>query len=482
MLYPLSKPASLFRFKLIWLILLTLGVFATNAQSQSGKRSSITVSIMGNSTVRVQIDLASSGDSWSFRNAFAGALGLGERIERFQASRSHEPVGVRQVAPGEFRAEGDADWLKYDVHILPRSDSNLAHVSWLTADYGVLMLADLLPESITRASIAFELPEGWSASSAAGCDKTQRCVLDDPVKQVYLIGRGLRATSKETRGIEVTLAVYGDWPVKDKSVLTSATRVVEWYVGVSNFKLRGNPTIVIAPIPLSNSSLDWKAETRGSTVVLLVNPSANFKNFLGQLGIIFTHEIFHLWVPNSLALRGEYDWFFEGFTSYIALQTALRLKLIGFQEFLNTLGRVYDSYSSYVDAQTLIEASERRWTSSTPVVYDKGMLVAFLFDLVVRRETRGRFSLTDIYRSLFAQHADEPANGNDVIIKILTSSPATEGFSTTYIESTNRIQLEKILPSFGFEINTQSSGSHLSIRKQLDPEQKNLLRGLGYRN
>ena len=65
------------------------------------------------------------------------------------------------------------------------------------------------------------------------------------------------------------------------------------------------------------------------------------------------------------SLQGDYDWFFEGFTSYLALQTALKLKLIGFQEYLNTLERVYNSYLSYADGQTLIEASERRWTSST---------------------------------------------------------------------------------------------------------------------
>ena len=41
---------------------------------------------------------------------------------------------------------------------------------------------------------------------------------------------------------------------------------------------------------------------------------------------------------------GDYDWFFEGFTLYIALQTALKLKLIRFQGVLNTLERVYNSY------------------------------------------------------------------------------------------------------------------------------------------
>ena len=482
MLSPVKiKFSSLFRLRSIALVMLGLCVTVVNAGQQSSKRPSITISIVNNSTVRVQIELASPGDRWAFRNAFAGALGLGERIEQFQATRSNEPVPVKRLAPGEFRGEREADTLSYEVHIPPRDTADIAHVSWLTASYGVLMLADLLPEAITAGSIAFDLLAGWSARSSEACDKTHPCSFDDSARQVYFVGKELRATSTATHDIQVSEVVYGEWPVKDKSVLTSATRVLQRYVGLTNFRLRDKPTIILAPMPFSDSTVQWKAETRGSTVVLLINPHANFKNFLGQISIIFTHEIFHLWVPNSLALQGDYDWFFEGFTSYIALQTALNLKLIGFQEYLNTLERVYNSYLSYADGQTLIEASERRWTSSTPVVYDKGMLAAFVYDVFVRRETRGQSSLADIYRSLFARHVDEPANANDVIIKLLTSSPATESFSTTYIESRNRIQLEKVLSPFGFDINTEGSSSHLTIRKQLDPEQKNLMRGLGYR-
>ena len=42
-------------------------------------------------------------------------------------------------------------------------------------------------------------------------------------------------------------------------------------------------------------------------------------------------------MPNSLKLEGDYDWFFEGFTLYMALRTALELKVIDFKGFLKTL-------------------------------------------------------------------------------------------------------------------------------------------------
>ena len=60
---------------------------------------------------------------------------------------------------------------------------------------------------------------------------------------------------------------------------------------------------MIAPLPVAVGSVKWRAETRGSTVVLLMDPQAKMSNWAGQLGIIFTHELLHLWVPNSLRLK-----------------------------------------------------------------------------------------------------------------------------------------------------------------------------------
>ena len=184
--------------------------------------------------------------------------------------------------------------------------------------------------------------------------------------------------------------------------LVQPTKVMKNYLELTGFRLPGGAFIMIAPLPVKVGSTKWRAETRGSTVVLLIDPAADFKNWVGQLGVIFTHELLHLWVPNQLQLEGDYDWFFEGFTLYTALQTALKLKIINFKEYLDTLARVYDSYLSYADDLSLIEASERRWTTPGSLVYDKGMLVAFLYDLKIRKESGGKTTLADRYRELFS--------------------------------------------------------------------------------
>jgi len=239
---------------------------------------------------------------------------------------------------------------------------------------------------------------------------------------------------------------------------------------------------MIAPLPVAVGSTKWRAETRGSTILLLIDPAANFTNWIGQLGVIFTHELLHLWVPNSLQLDGDYDWFFEGFTLYTALRTALTLKIINFKEFLDTLARVYDSYLAYPDDLSLIDASERRWTTSGSFIYDKGMLAAFVYDLLLRTESGGKTTLADKYRELFARAAADHVNGNEVIIGVLGSSPALEGFARSYIENSTRLELERLLPAYGLTLDASGSSSQLRVSHGLTPDQKRLLRALGLRD
>jgi predicted metalloprotease with PDZ domain len=406
---------------------------------------------------------------------------LGDRIREFQANGSGTPVSVKNLVPGEFRLASPVNRVSYSINITPGSTADLPHISWLTNDSGVLMLADLLPdlsEIELGVLIQFELPEGWKVYSST-TPVGRAFVVNEPDKAVFMIGRDLRLTSKRDNGTELRLVTRGEWKFSEKNVLGDALRLLREYQKLTGFKLRFTPTVFIAPFPISGS--DWKAETRGSSSMLLLNSQASRKNWRAQLAIIFTHELFHLWVPNSLQLTGDYDWFFEGFTSYIALQEALKLKLIRFQEYLKTLGRVYDSYLSVSDDKSLLEASESRWTSSSSVVYDKGMLVAFIYDLLLRRESVGESSLADRYRMLFARIVDKPADANEVIIQTLTSSPATSEFLKTYIESRSRVELERILPPLGIEVNKTSSQTVLSVSKELRDDQKKLLRSLGYR-
>jgi hypothetical protein len=449
------------------LILLSSGV-------ASAKTNRVTISVSSPGQIKVEAILSDPNRSWSFRNAFAGVLGIAERVDDFRAlTGSGQDARVKKIATGEFRSDLDATKITYNVKVSEINGANVSHVSWLTSDYGVLMLADLLPQDFTDSSIDFNLPADWQIETA-------NTRFDE--KSVLLVGRSLRKRSSTVEQMPLDLVVSGAWKFKDNDALKAAGRVLKKYLELTGYKLPNRSTIMIAPLPVAVGNTKWRAETRGSTVLLLINPAATFRNWTGQLGVIFTHELLHLWVPNSLRLDGDYDWFFEGFTLYTALRTALTLKIITFKEFLDTLARVYDSYLSYPDDLSLIDASERRWTTAGSFVYDKGMLAAFLYDLLLRTESAGKTNLSDKYRELFVRTAADHASGNEAIIAVLGSSPAARDFTKSYIENSTRLELERLLPAYGLTLDSSGSSSELRVSHGLSSDQKRLLRSLGLRD
>jgi hypothetical protein len=405
----------------------------------------VKLSVVSPAEVRIRIDSIGPASEWSFRNVYAGVLGIAERVEQFHAfGLNGEDVGARKIATGEFRSKRVAKTVEYVVKLPPPDPASVSHVSWISGESGLLMLADLLPDTLPGVELEISLPSGWTCQSEYAPDKYGKYQVRQPEKTVLLVGRGLLREAHRVGELPFDVALSGQWQFKSE-VGKAAAKVFEKYLALTGSAPAAKPVLIIAPLPVATGSVKWRAETRGRTVVLLMDPAAKIKNWTAQLGIIFTHELLHLWVPNSLLLEGDYDWFFEGFTLYTALVTALELKFIDSGEYVATLGRVYDSYLSRPDDLSLIAVSERRWTSGNSTVYDKGMLVAFLYDLAIRKNSAGKMWLGNVYKELFTRWAAQPANGNEVIIRLLSSTPAGAELAKSYIEGQHELDLKPLL-------------------------------------
>lgn len=418
------------------------GVFGV---AKADARPEVRISVTASGELRIRIKSLEPGTNWSFPNAYAGVLGIAERVEAFQAfGPSGENLDAKKIATGEFRSQPGTTSINYIVKLRPPTAGDVSHVSWINGESGVLMLGDLIPLRLPAVVVEISVPPDWTCTTAAATDALGRYYFSKPESGVFLVSRSLRTQLRHVPGNVLGCFVTGTWPFKDEIVLNAAAKVLDRYIEITKFPLIARPAVMLVPLPVATGSVKWRAETRGSTVVLLMDPQADIKNWRAQLGIIFTHELLHLWVPNSLLLEGDYDWFFEGFTLYIALVTALDLKFIEKGEFVATLARVYDSYLSRPNDSSLIDASERRWTSGNSAVYDKGMLVAFLYDLAIRRDSGGKLRLENLYRQLFATEPQR-ANGNDVIIRLLSSTPAGANLAKNYIEGQTELDLKSLL-------------------------------------
>ena len=466
---PLGK---LHFFQSLILFLIVLIGSTTNGQTA---KPGIKVTVSLPETLRVEIRFSQPVRTLSFLDSYAGAIGLGQRIDEFRAS-----VPLKVVAPGEVRAEHDVAELSYRIR-LPLSP-RAAHVSWLARDSGLLQLADLVPTDLAYndVDISFDVPDGWRIYSSEAANGSGSYFVRNPSKAAFLIGSDVKSISRRVEGTAgLDVAVVGNLPFKEQRAASGAERVLKKYVELTRFRLPAAANLIIATAPLARGE-KWQAETRGTTVVLIFDPKASFKNWVAQLEVILTHEFLHLWVPNALRLEGDYDWFFEGFTLYQALLTALELKLISFDEYLNTLARVYNSYQSYVDTLSLIEASEQRWTAVGSPVYDKGMLVAFLYDLEVRHYTHGQSNLSGRYAELFRKYAGKTVDANEAIMSVLMLSPTIDSLLKSYVQNRRTVDLQEPLQRFGISVQPADTPTRLRVATGLTDEQLRILRSIGY--
>ena len=451
----------------------------------------ITVGSVAPARIKVDARLPVATNALSFRNTYGGVLGLGERIETAEGIRDNgEQVRVQKLAPGEFQSAEKFKRFTYEVNFAePLRPADLSHVSSLNRDQGLLMLADLLPQSTRNsngyasARISIDVPNGWAVESNVRTEGSEFST-DDPDTAVFLIAPSLHEKQRRLATTNLSIISSGKWPFSESDAAKIAGEILDEYSRITKFELKRKAVLMLVPYPEETGPENWSAETRGNVVVLLLGRKASGKRVLSRLGIVLSHELFHFWVPNSLKLEGDYDWFFEGFTLYQALRMDLRLGLISFNDYLETLARVYDSYLSSMDRDrlSLIEASERRWTTSASLVYEKGTLVAFIYDLLLRKLTNCQSSLDDVYPELFRLSATGQRSANETIMSVLSEREELKTFARDYVERPAKIDLNAILQAYGIQTGTSGSGgTKFILVRDLSSTQRNLLRCVGYR-
>src|SRR5689334_22080118 len=179
----------------------------TSVEARAQAQTRVKVTISSPEQVVIQAHLFSPSRLWSFRNAYAGVLGIAERIDRFRANGTY----VRMIAMGEFRSASDATEIDYLVHTRKPTPADVAHVTCLNEDHGFLMFADLLPQGIEAISVEFELPKGWTIQSAIAPDEDGVYQVSEPDDAIFFVGRSIRKSSRK----ELDSFVTGAWPFKD---------------------------------------------------------------------------------------------------------------------------------------------------------------------------------------------------------------------------------------------------------------------------
>ena len=480
-----------FSLALLALVSALFGIGTVRAETLN-----VRISLASLSPARLKIEGERLGGArtWSFRNIYANVMNLGERIENLSLTdASGARVAVRKLAPGEYEAASAATRFSYEVRLdAPAFETDAAHVSWLKDERGFLMLGDLLPLAANEngaattmgAVVQIIFPQNWTIASSINAGAERRFEVADVESAVFFVGQKLREKRERVGSLEFKFVTAGEWAFSDEDLAGMAADILKDHAATFGGFARGSAMLVLAPFPQATGADHWSAETRGQTVMLLSGKLPSKTAALSQLTFPLAHELFHLWVPNGLALDGNYDWFYEGFTLYQALRAGIRLNLLTFQDYLNALGRAFDAYQmgSGREQLSLLDASKQRWTLQPALIYDKGMLVAFLYDLTLRQQTRGKRSLDEVYKELFRlYHAPESRrDGNTAVLSILNDAGGMQEFTRRYIEGAGAIELPALIAPFGLQIEPGGVRTHISVSTSLSGAQRDLLRKFGY--
>jgi predicted metalloprotease with PDZ domain len=257
----------------------------------------------------------------------------------------------------------------------------------------------------------FAAPERWSedtpatfawAAAPAGFAlastlEAGRLTLADIPDGVAIGGRDVRIL----RDGETRLAIRGHFPFADQAALASARRLL---IGERAFWGDPDEPFLVAIAPEATPSPFHKSMTgdgrrHGFSLAMTENVD------LALMLPILAHEEFHTW--NARQLGGLADgpqapaayWFSEGFTDFYSWRLALRAGVFSLQDFADAVNAAllaYDSSSVRTAPNTRIVADFWHDAEVKRLPYQRGALLAAIWDARLRTQSGGRESLDAI--------------------------------------------------------------------------------------
>lgn len=458
----------------------------------------VTIKVVSENRINVKGEFTdakkNSFKNWTFLQNHADVTNLAEKIEKLQLfDDSGNIIETKKLMSGEYLAVKEPKSWIYEVNLTPSDKlTDSAHSSWLTENHGLLMLADLLPQlNKTTVEVTFELPNDWRISSSEKNTRNNTFNINEIESAVFLVGKKLREKNIQVDKTLINFVATSEWNFSDDEALEQIQSIINEYHKTIGSLPNWKTNIILLSFPQENKNPDrWRAETRGSTVTIISGQLPHKSQAIQRLNEQLRHELFHLWLPNNLALLGNYDWFYEGFTVYHALRTGVELNQIRFEDFLNTISQAY-RISDFLITESgqnlsLIEASNNRWAGLSNVIYAKGLVVAFLCDITLLKQSKGKTNLKNVFRKLYEKHRkyqskspfnlNEVVDGNTAILGILRSFPDLNSVIQSFIEGKAKMEWQNDLTAVGLTLD----GRKLKVVENPNGRQKDLLDKLGY--
>ena len=422
-----------------------------------------------------------------FKEEYAGIEKLNERVfsPRVRDSNGQsitlELRGGGQYALDARNRPGPVEF-SYRVRLNgPLEPGQYALASSMGPEAAILYLADLVPriseestseQPYSLSKVTIEAPEGWNISSLERGDG-QTFEVSDHALATFFLGK-LRK--------QPNTAIAGTWGFDDDRVVQLSKTIAQRQAAMMNVTLADNFLIALAPFPLPLTGLRSAGLARGRTVVLMLNQGNDALRTRAHFERHLAHEMFHFYLPNAFVIRDNFDWFWEGFTRYVGLLSLLEAGVIRVDDYLDVLLAEYDAYrvNPQRNSISLVSASPEKFASAAnyEIVYRKGLLVAALYDLELRWQSRGKNRLSQVIANLYRDYAlTRREVGNREVLDALKRAGNFSQQIANDIEGVSEIDLLARLEVYGIVMDRSVSQgrARLVISPRLSDRQRELL-------
>lgn len=465
-----------------WLSAVLVVLLSAIALEARSVPTNLTVRWDGERKVKVEGDFPEPTRAFSFPDTVAGVEGLSGRIsdlKTFAADGSE--IHHRRGPLGAVFADSPIASYSYFCDLSPQTDVTLgAHVSWISSEKGILMLRDLIPSAGTETSgvrVRLDLPERVTAVSNEAKLRDGEFAVEAVSDAVFLIAPDVRTLRVRAGGTELDLAIEGEWQFGDPLALKMVEQIFRHYEGIFDSEPSKKVQILLVRAPDEEMLDRWRAETRGNTLVIVSSPST-YRN-LGEQRFHeqLRHELLHLWIPNSMNLKGHYAWFYEGFVFYRALIAGTEIKQITFRDVLITLADAKRRSDLEGEWKALTDDDAGRPSRSSS--YSRGTLAAFAADVELIRGSKGRRDLDDVLKRAYrnGRRLEEASPANDFLIRELLNWTELLPLVNSSIKGDSAPDWKRIL---GFAGLSETEGGRLAALQDPDSSQRAILERLGY--
>ncbi len=435
-----------------------------------------------------------------FVDRFAGIEKLSERVFSLRIKDANGQRILPEILGNgiyRFNAGNAADIsFAYEIRLAQVRGASVdpgryALTTNLSAQVGFILLADILPdlclvsekkclESVVRLKI--NAPDDWQIATTER-ESYGAFEVADVQKAVFFLGR-MRSQTINVGSLHIQIAITGERNLSDVQVALMIGAIAREQATIVGNAAENNFLVTLMPFPVPLTGLRSSALTRGRSVIMLLNPDEDLPRTLKHYQKHLAHEMFHFYLPEAFAVRENFDWFWEGFSRYIGLLTLNRLKLLGLPELLEEMSNEDALYQANPVRETvsLLAASPEKFASAGnyDLVYRKGTLVAWLYDLELRRQSKGQKNVTHVLREMYQNYRDSKNEiGNREVLSSLRKPGRFDKLIRDYIEGTKKLDLSENLAPYGLLRDKNPGRQRITVNPKLSAQQNALLAQFG---